>query len=108
MPGRFSPVPASTRGNAYEVDLPDYIGRSFLYPRRTTCYTSNLTSGTCFGDRPDTAELPVDHPHEVQMEIINQLLARMGITMAEALIRGAVVIAVATLVAAWVVRFLGN
>ncbi len=56
----------------------------------------------------DTPELPECHPHEVQMEIINQLLARMGITMAEALISGAVVIAVATLVTAWVVRFLGN
>ena len=56
----------------------------------------------------DTAELPECHPHEVQMEIINQLLARMGITMAEALISGAMVIAVATLVAASVVRFLGK
>jgi MscS family membrane protein len=42
------------------------------------------------------------------MEIVNQLLARLGITMAEALVRGAVVIAVSTVVAAWVVRSLGN
>lgn len=52
--------------------------------------------------------MPEYRPHEEQMEIINQLLARMGITVAESFIRGALVIAVATLVAAWVVRFLGN
>jgi MscS family membrane protein len=62
----------------------------------------------CGFESEDTAELTESHLHEVQMEIINQFLARMGISMAEALIRGAVVIAVATLVAAWVVRFLGN
>jgi MscS family membrane protein len=42
------------------------------------------------------------------MEIISQLLARIGITMEEALVRGAVVIAVATLAAAWAIRHLGN
>ncbi len=108
MPSRFSPVLVHTRGNAYDMDRPHCTRRSFAYPSRSRYYTSNLTSGTCFGGRPDTAELPEDHPYEVLMEIINQLLAHMGITMEEALIRGAVVIAVATLVATWVVRFLGN
>ncbi len=42
------------------------------------------------------------------MDIINQLLAGIGITATEALIRGAVVIAVTTVIAAWAVRFLGN
>jgi MscS family membrane protein len=56
----------------------------------------------------DTAGLPEGRPYEVQMEIINQLLARTGITAAEAHMRGAVVIAVGTLIAAWVVRLLGN
>jgi MscS family membrane protein len=42
------------------------------------------------------------------MEIINQLSANLGITMAESVIGGAVVIAVATLVAAGVVRYLGR
>jgi MscS family membrane protein len=42
------------------------------------------------------------------MEIIDHLLALMGITMAEALIRGAVIIALATLISAWIVRWLGN
>jgi hypothetical protein len=51
----------------------------------------------------DSAELPESRPREVQMEIISQLLERMGITVAEALIRGAVVIAVAKLVATWAV-----
>ncbi len=48
------------------------------------------------------------HPHEVQMEIVSELLARMGITMAEASIRGAIVIALGTLAAAWVLRVLGH
>jgi hypothetical protein len=42
------------------------------------------------------------------MDIIKQLLADMGITMSDALIRGAFVIAVATLMAALFVRFLAN
>jgi len=42
------------------------------------------------------------------MEIVNQLLAHMGITMAEALVWGAIVIALATLATASVVGFLGN
>jgi len=42
------------------------------------------------------------------MEIINQLLARMGITVTESLIPGAIVIALATVVVGRVVRVLGN
>ncbi len=42
------------------------------------------------------------------MEIINELLARIGITMEGALVQGAIAIALATLVAARLIRVLGN
>ena len=40
------------------------------------------------------------------MEIINELLARIGITMEGALVQGAIAIALATLVAARLIRVL--
>jgi small-conductance mechanosensitive channel len=42
------------------------------------------------------------------MEVINQLLARIGITVEGALVQGAIVIALATVVVGRVVRVLGN
>lgn len=42
------------------------------------------------------------------MEFFNQTLARIGIVPAEVLIQGAVVIAMATLAVAWVVRIMGD
>ncbi len=58
----------------------------------------------------NAAKLPEGrlHLHEGQMEIVNEMLARTGITASQALMRGALVIAVATFVTAWVVRSLGN
>jgi MscS family membrane protein len=48
------------------------------------------------------------HPQEVQMEIVGQLLARIGITMEEGSVRGAIIIALFTIIAAPLVRVLGN